>query len=56
MCTDLGARGLDVPLGLVKTVVHWELPINVETFIHRSGRTGRMGTAGNAYVLIEGLE
>lgn len=56
VCTDLGARGLDVPQGLVKAVVHWELPMNVEALIHRSGRTGRMGTEGNVYLLIEGLD
>ena len=43
-----------MPLGLVKAVIHWELPMNVETFIHRSGRTGRMGTEGNVFVLAEG--
>ena len=30
--------------------------MNVETLIHRSGRTGRMGTEGNVYLLIEGLD
>jgi len=40
----------------VKAVIHWELPVNVETLIHRSGRTGRMGSAGNVFILLEGIQ
>jgi superfamily II DNA/RNA helicase len=38
VATDVAARGLDVPdVGLV---VHYELPQDNETFLHRSGRAG----------------
>ncbi len=48
--TDLAARGLDIED--VEAVVHYHLPVNSETWIHRNGRTGRMEKSGNAYVII----
>ncbi len=44
VATDVAARGLDLPdLGLV---IHADLPLNRETLLHRSGRTGRAGRKG----------
>jgi ATP-dependent RNA helicase DDX24/MAK5 len=37
VATDVAARGLDIPS--VATVVHYDAPRNVDTFVHRSGRT-----------------
>ncbi|KAF8049736.1 hypothetical protein N665_2129s0007 [Sinapis alba] len=53
VATDVAARGLDVPN--VDLVIHYELPNNTETFVHRTGRTGRAGKKGNA-ILIHGPE
>ncbi|XP_019096857.1 PREDICTED: DEAD-box ATP-dependent RNA helicase 9-like isoform X2 [Camelina sativa] len=53
VATDVAARGLDVPN--VDLVIHYELPNNTETFVHRTGRTGRAGKKGSA-ILIHGQE
>ena len=37
VCTDVAARGLDIPS--VATVVHYDVARAVDTFVHRSGRT-----------------
>jgi len=48
--TDVAARGIDVPsLGCV---VNFEMPSNVESYVHRIGRTGRCGNEGLAYSLV----
>lgn len=50
VATDVAARGLDV--NNVDLVVHWDVPSDSETYLHRSGRTGRAGNKGTAIVLI----
>ena len=50
VATDVAARGLDV--NNVDLVVHWDVPQDSETYLHRSGRTGRAGNKGTAIVLI----
>ena len=47
--TDLAARGLDIPI--VANVIHYHLPHSEEEFIHRNGRTARMGATGNSFIL-----
>ncbi|KAM7271498.1 hypothetical protein ACFE04_030712 [Oxalis oulophora] len=49
VATDVAARGLDVPN--VDLVIHYELPTSSETFVHRSGRTGRAGKKGTAILI-----
>jgi len=46
IATDVAARGLDIKD--VALVVHAEPPSSSETYIHRSGRTGRAGTTGKS--------
>ncbi|KAK8651587.1 hypothetical protein V6N13_141185 [Hibiscus sabdariffa] len=49
VATDVASRGLDIPN--VDLVIHYELPNNAETFVHRSGRTGRAGKEGSAILM-----
>lgn len=49
VATDVAARGLDVPN--VDLVIHYALPNCSETFVHRSGRTGRAGKKGTAILI-----
>jgi len=50
VATDVAARGIDLPnLGLV---IHADLPNDIETLQHRSGRTGRAGRKGVSVLLI----
>ena len=46
MATSVAARGLDIPK--VKHVVNYDLPATVEEYVHRIGRTGRIGNKGIA--------
>uniref|UniRef100_A0A7S4KB23 Helicase C-terminal domain-containing protein n=2 Tax=Odontella aurita TaxID=265563 RepID=A0A7S4KB23_9STRA len=50
LATDLAARGLDI--SGVDAVINFEMPSNVETYVHRIGRTARAGRAGSACTLI----
>jgi len=49
VATDIAARGLDVEN--LSHVINFDLPDNVETYIHRIGRTGRAGKTGIAISL-----
>lgn len=51
IATDVAARGLDVKN--LSHVIHYSLPIEVESYIHRSGRTGRNGEAGLVVSIME---
>ncbi|MCE5268938.1 MAG: DEAD/DEAH box helicase [Planctomycetaceae bacterium] len=46
VATDIAARGLDIDE--VSHVVNFDLPSDVENYVHRIGRTGRAGAAGVA--------
>lgn len=54
IATDIAARGLDVHD--IRTVINFDVPKNIETYVHRIGRTGRMHTSGvvpgTAYTLL----
>jgi len=50
VATDVAARGLDIPE--VGRVIHADHAGDAETFIHRSGRTGRAGRKGTSIVLV----
>jgi len=50
VATDVVARGLDVPR--ITHVFNYDIPFDVESYIHRIGRTGRAGRAGKAILLV----
>ena len=54
MGTDVAARGLDVEE--LTHVINYNLPDDDETYIHRSGRTGRAGKNGLSIAIIHGRE
>ncbi|EPS66084.1 hypothetical protein M569_08688 [Genlisea aurea] len=54
VATDVAARGLDIPN--VDLIIHYELPNDPETFVHRSGRTGRAGKEGAAILMFTGSQ
>ncbi len=46
VATDVAARGLDVDR--ISHVINYDIPYDIETYIHRIGRTGRAGRTGEA--------
>lgn len=50
VATDVAARGIDVED--VSHVINYELPQDVEAYVHRIGRTGRANKEGEAYSII----
>jgi ATP-dependent RNA helicase DeaD len=50
VATDVAARGLDVEQ--ISHVINYDIPYDVEAYVHRIGRTGRAGRAGVATLFI----
>jgi ATP-dependent RNA helicase RhlE len=50
VATDVAARGLDVTD--IDLVVNYDVPLQVEDYVHRIGRTGRAGQSGRALTLV----
>ena len=50
VATGIAARGLDI--GDLSLVVNYDLPAQVDDYIHRIGRTGRAGAEGEAVSLV----
>ena len=49
VATDVAARGLDIPH--VTHVINFDLPTDIDDYVHRIGRTGRAGKKGIATAL-----
>lgn len=54
VATDVAARGLDIPD--VAQVIHYELPGNPNSYVHRTGRTGRAEKEGATYLILSEAE
>ncbi|MDR0339657.1 MAG: DEAD/DEAH box helicase, partial [Desulfovibrio sp.] len=54
VATDVAARGIDVDD--VDAVINYDIPNDVENYVHRIGRTGRAGRAGNAFTFVTARE
>ncbi len=50
VATDVAARGLDI--SHVSHVINYQQPKNIDSYIHRIGRTGRAGESGKAFTFI----
>ncbi|XP_068226782.1 ATP-dependent RNA helicase DDX55 [Palaemon carinicauda] len=50
VCTDVMCRGVDIPK--VDWVIQYDPPSNAESFVHRCGRTARIGNEGAAILLL----
>ena len=50
VATNVAARGLDIPA--VSHVLNYDVPSNVEEYVHRIGRTARMGRPGTAITFV----
>lgn len=54
IATDVAARGIDV--SGVDAVFNYDVPEDIEYYVHRIGRTGRAGRKGRSFTLISGRE
>lgn len=54
VCTDVMARGIDIPD--VNWVLQYDPPSSASSFVHRCGRTARIGNRGNALVFLLPME
>ncbi len=54
VATDVAARGLDVTR--ISHVINYDIPYDVEAYIHRIGRTGRAGREGDAILFVANRE
>lgn len=54
IATDVAARGIDVDD--VEAVINYDIPQDIEYYVHRIGRTGRAGKEGKAFTLVSGKE
>ncbi|MBE5829581.1 MAG: DEAD/DEAH box helicase [Butyrivibrio sp.] len=54
IATDVAARGIDV--SGVEAVFNYDIPEDIEYYVHRIGRTGRAGKSGKSFTLVGGRE
>lgn len=49
VATDVAARGIDVEK--IELIINYDIPNTEENYVHRIGRTGRIGTSGKAITI-----
>ena len=54
IATDVAARGIDIDN--ITHVINYDLPLEKESYVHRTGRTGRAGQKGKAITLVTPFE
>ncbi|MDP8924581.1 MAG: DEAD/DEAH box helicase, partial [Chloroflexota bacterium] len=54
VATDVAARGIDIPE--VTHVINFDIPSDPEAYVHRIGRTGRLGRKGEAITFVNPRE
>ena len=54
IATDVAARGIDI--NDVEAVYNYDVPEDIEYYVHRIGRTGRAGKTGRSFTLVVGRE
>lgn len=54
IATDVAARGIDVDD--IEAVFNYDIPQDIEYYVHRIGRTGRAGRKGRSFTLVVGRE
>jgi ATP-dependent RNA helicase DeaD len=54
VATDVAARGLDIEG--ISHVINYDIPTEVEAYVHRIGRTGRAGRSGKAILFVSARE
>ena len=54
IATDVAARGIDVDD--VEAVINYDVPQDIEYYVHRIGRTGRAGRKGRSFTFVSGRE
>lgn len=54
IATDVAARGIDI--SGVDAVFNYDIPEDIEYYVHRIGRTGRAGKKGRSFTLVSGRE
>jgi superfamily II DNA/RNA helicase len=54
IATDVASRGIDV--SDISTVINFDFPRDIETYVHRIGRTGRAGKTGESFSFISEKE
>jgi superfamily II DNA/RNA helicase len=50
IATDLASRGIDV--ADISHIINYDIPEDPEVYVHRIGRTARMGKKGKAYTFV----
>ena len=54
IATDVAARGIDVDN--VEAVINYDIPQDIEYYVHRIGRTGRAGKTGKSFTFVSNRE